>query len=120
VSQPSWSSFAITRTSSGPIAACTRQTSNFFQTIVANSCFASSAINVEDHGSATNQLAPLHQIGPARDRFFGNAEADFQLAASTKKFFIRKVSTARSAQLLDRIDRELLGVAGLAPPVSRS
>jgi hypothetical protein len=93
---------------------------HFFQTIVANSCFASSAINVEDHGSATNQLAPLHQIGPARDRFFGNAEADFQLAASTKKFFIRKVSTARSAQLLDRIDRELLGVAGLAPPVSRS
>jgi Core-2/I-Branching enzyme len=93
---------------------------HFFHTIVANSHFASSAFYVEDRGSATNQLAPLHQIGPARDRYFGNAETDFQIAASTNKFFIRKVSTARSAQLLDRIDRELLGIASEAPSISRS
>jgi len=93
---------------------------HFFQTVVAHSRFASSAMYVEDRGSGTNQLAPLHQIGPARDRYFGNAETDFQVAASTNKFFIRKVSTARSSQLLDRIDRELLGVTSEAPSISRS
>jgi hypothetical protein len=93
---------------------------HFFQTIVANSRFASSAIHVEDHGSATNQLAPLHQIGPATDRYFRNTETDFQVAASTNKFFIRKVSAARNSQLLDRIDRELSGVASEAPSISRS
>jgi hypothetical protein len=83
---------------------------HFFQTIVAHSRFASSAIRVEDRGPATNELAPLHQIAPARDRVFSNPETDFQVAASTSKFFIRKVSTARSTQLLDRVDRELLGL----------
>jgi hypothetical protein len=91
-----------------------------FQTIVANSQFASFAMRVEDRGDATNQLAPLHQIGPANDRYFGNAEDDFQVAASTDKFFIRKVSTVRSAQLLDRIDSELLGVVSEAPSMKRS
>jgi hypothetical protein len=85
---------------------------HFFQTIVANSDFARSAIHVKDCGEATNQLAPLHLIAPVEDRYFGSGDADFALAAKTEEFFIRKVSTARSAGLLDRIDRELLGKGG--------
>jgi Core-2/I-Branching enzyme len=93
---------------------------HLFQTIVANSRFASSAMYVEDQGSATNRSAPLHQIGPGIGRYFGNGETDFQVAASTNKFFIRKVSSTRSAQLLDRIDRELLEIDSEAPSISRS
>lgn len=81
---------------------------HFFQTIVANSEFGAAALRVEDRGDATNQLAPLHLIAPAADRYFRSSESDFALAASTPRFFIRKVSTARSAGLLDRIDVELL------------
>jgi hypothetical protein len=71
---------------------------------------------VEYHGAVTNQLAPLHQIAPTSERYFGNTESEFQLALSTNKFFIRKVSSARSAQLLDRIDSELLGTAVQSQP----
>lgn len=81
---------------------------HFFQTIVANSEFGECAFRIEDCGASTNQLAPLHLISPTADRYFGLGDADFALAAKTEKFFIRKVSTARSARLLDRIDRELL------------
>ncbi|HYK36961.1 hypothetical protein [Alloacidobacterium sp.] len=88
---------------------------HFFQTIVANSRFASVAMHVEDPGSATNQLGPLHQIGPAADRYFGNGDTDFQIAASTSKFFIRKVASSRSVQLLERIDRELVGMTSAEP-----
>lgn len=88
---------------------------HFFQTIVGNSRFASASVHVEDCGAATNQHAPLHQIAPSIERVFEDGEPDFQLAASTDKFFIRKVSSARSAHLLDRIDRELLGIATAQP-----
>jgi hypothetical protein len=88
---------------------------HFFHTIVANSRFASSAMHVEDQGSATNTLGPLHQIGPAADRYFGNGDTDFEIAASTSKFFIRKVSSSRSVQLLARIDRELVGMTSADP-----
>jgi hypothetical protein len=81
---------------------------HFFQTIVGNSEFAASAIHVEDRGFATNQSAPLHQIAPSEDRYFGNSGKDFDLVVRTGKFFLRKVSPQRSGPLLDRIDRELL------------
>jgi core-2/I-Branching enzyme len=81
---------------------------HFFQTIVGNSEFGAFAIPVEDRGIATNQSAPLHQIAPSEDRYFDNSGRDFDLAARTGKFFIRKVSPLRSGPLLDRIDRELL------------
>jgi hypothetical protein len=81
---------------------------HFFQTIVGNSEFGASAIHVEDRGAATNQSAPLHQIAPSEDRYFGNSGKDFDLVVRTGKFFLRKVSLQRSGPLLDRIDRELL------------
>jgi hypothetical protein len=81
---------------------------HFFQTIVGNSEFGASAIHVEDRGVATNQSAPLHQIAPSEDRYFGNSGNDFDLVVHTGKFFLRKVSPQRSGPLLDRIDRELL------------
>jgi hypothetical protein len=81
---------------------------HFFQTIVGNSEFGASAIHVDDRGVATNQSAPLHQIAPSEDRYFGNSGNDFDLVVRTSKFFLRKVSPQRSGPLLDRIDRELL------------
>jgi hypothetical protein len=81
---------------------------HFFQTIVGNSEFGASAIHVEDRGPATNQSAPLHQIAPSEDRYFGSSGKDFDLVVRTGKFFLRKVSPQRSGPLLDRIDRELL------------
>jgi hypothetical protein len=81
---------------------------HFFQTIIGNSEFGASAIHTQDRGIATNQSAPLHQIAPSEDRYFGNGEADFNLIVRTGKFFVRKVSPQRSGPLLDRIDRELL------------
>ena len=81
---------------------------HFFQTIVGNSEFGAFAIHVEDRGIATNQSAPLHQIAPSEDRYFGNSGKDFDLVVRTGKFFIRKVSSQRTGPLLDRIDRELL------------
>jgi hypothetical protein len=81
---------------------------HFFQTIIGNSEFGASAIHVEDRGVATNQSAPLHQIAPSEDRYFGSSRKDFDLVVRTGKFFLRKVSPKRSGPLLDRIDRELL------------
>ena len=87
---------------------------HFFQTIVGNSSFAASANQVEDRGAATNQVMPLHLTAAAEDRYFGAADDEFARIASTHSFFIRKVSTSRSAPLLDRIDHELLHTA---PPL---
>jgi hypothetical protein len=83
---------------------------HFFHTIIGNSCFGASAIHVQDHGSATNQFMPLHLTGTAGDRYFGaEEEDDFTRIQRSNAFFIRKVSSARSAALLNRIDHELLG-----------
>jgi hypothetical protein len=81
----------------------------FYHTIVANSPFAASADGAQpDLGQATNQAAPLHFVHPSEKRTFGASEADFELARSTDKWFVRKVSSEASAALLDRIDQELL------------
>jgi hypothetical protein len=87
---------------------------HFFHTIIGNSEFGASAIPIEDHGIATNQSAPLHQIAPSEDRYFKNGAKDFELAAATTKFFIRKVSLERCGLLLNRIDRELLNTGASA------
>ena len=81
----------------------------FFQTILATSPYAAKCVPVEDRADATLYQAPLHLIYPTRDRAFGNAEADFVLAQGSGKFFARKLTSA-NAPLLDRIDRELLGL----------
>jgi len=80
-----------------------------YHTIVAQSPFAANTLGVQpDEGAGTNQQTPLHLIHPSEKRVFGSTDADFDLAKSTDKFFIRKVSTQDTDDLLDRIDRELL------------
>jgi Core-2/I-Branching enzyme len=81
----------------------------FYHTIVAQSPFASTADGVqEDLGARTNQAAPLHLIHPSERRTFSNCEADFELAKTTDKYFIRKINSRESGALLDRIDSELI------------
>jgi hypothetical protein len=84
---------------------------HFFHTIVGNSEFGANSIAVPDQGAATNLQAPLHTVATSGDRYFTAADTIPSIAASDK-FFLRKVSTKRSAPLLDRVDAELLtGVA---------
>jgi len=81
----------------------------FFHTLIAQSPFAAKTLGPQpDQGAGTNQQAPLHLIHPSEKRIFHSTEADFELAKSTDKFFIRKVSSRDTGELLDRIDRELL------------
>ena len=81
---------------------------HFFHTIIGNSHFGSSANHVEDRGSATNQLMPLHVTSAAHNRYFGTEDGEFTWVRKSNALFIRKVSSARSAVLLDWIDHELL------------
>ncbi len=81
----------------------------FYHTIIAQSPFAATTDGiVPDEGARTNQAAPLHLIHPSEKRIFRGSEADFELARTTDKYFIRKVESGASGGLLDRIDRELL------------
>jgi hypothetical protein len=79
-----------------------------FHTIINKSEFSAQAMQVEDVGDATNQITPLHEVSGAGDRRFRSTEEDFRRAASTSKFFIRKVSTELSGPLLDSVDKQLL------------
>jgi hypothetical protein len=85
-----------------------------FHTVIANSEFAANAMPVEDRGAETNQIMPLHLISASKDRVFGSTDAEFQVAAATEKFFIRKVSSERTSPLLDRINTELLTGAAVS------
>jgi hypothetical protein len=86
---------------------------HFFHTIIGNSSFGQTADRVEDCGLATNKLTPLHLIATTEERYFGTEESDFSRISTTEQFFIRKLSTSRSAALLDRIDQELLQTSPL-------
>jgi hypothetical protein len=80
-----------------------------YHTLIAQSPFAAQTLGVQaDQGERTNQETPLHLIHPSEKRVFGSSNADFELARSTDKYFIRKISSTASNGLLDRIDRELL------------
>ncbi len=81
----------------------------FYHTLVAQSPFAAQTLGPQpDEGAGTNQQTPLHLIHPSEKRVFHSTQSDFDLARTTDKFFIRKVSTHETGDLLDRIDRELL------------
>jgi hypothetical protein len=80
-----------------------------YHTIVAQSPFVAKTLGAQaDEGERTNQETPLHLIHPSEKRVFGSTDADFQLAQTTDKYFIRKISSRESSGLLDRIDRECL------------
>ncbi|WP_074653897.1 beta-1,6-N-acetylglucosaminyltransferase [Terriglobus roseus] len=84
---------------------------HFFHTIVGNSKFAENGIAVPDQGAATNLQTPLHIVATTGERYFAAADNTAVSVAASGKFFLRKVSTERSAALLDRIDSELLMVS---------
>jgi Core-2/I-Branching enzyme len=94
----------------------------FFHTIVGNSAFGKFAIHVEENGNKTNHFSPLTQVATDRDRYLADSPADLELAKTTEKFFIRKVSSGHSQALLDQIDRELLhgNEASIAEPTVRA
>ncbi|GAA0266681.1 hypothetical protein GCM10009127_02790 [Alteraurantiacibacter aestuarii] len=80
----------------------------FFQTIMGNSAYAPACVPVTDRGGETLYEAPLHFIYPTGTRDFGNTDSDFDMIRNSGKYFARKLTSARNAPLLDRIDRELL------------
>jgi Core-2/I-Branching enzyme len=81
----------------------------FYHTIIMQSPFAATTDGAQaDEGIQTNQATPLHLIHPSEKRTFGYSETDFELAQTTDKYLIRKVTLRDSGGLLDRIDRELL------------
>ena len=92
---------------------------HFFHTIVGNSNFAASARQVEDSGSLTNKIMPFHLTTTAVERDWGLEDQAFAAIAATDQFFIRKISTNRSAALVDRIDAELLRIDSSTNPVVR-
>lgn len=80
----------------------------FFHTIVGNSEFAAKSDGLQEFlGVGTCNLANLHIVDPSLAKWF--TEEDFEQVASSDKFFVRKVRTGTSTDLLDRIDKELLG-----------
>ena len=83
----------------------------FYHTLVAQSRFVAQTLGAQpDEGAGTNQQTPFHLIHPSEKRVFHSTPSDFELARTTDKFFIRKVSSHETGDLLDRIDRELLNL----------
>lgn len=80
----------------------------FFHTLFFNSVYAGSneKEGEEPYVPYTSAFANLHLIDPSLQKWFG--PEDFDAIRSSEKLFVRKVSSRRSAALLDRIDRELL------------
>lgn len=89
----------------------------YVHTIIGNSHYRTNAVPVADRGASTLYEAPLHLICPGENRNFGSGEKNFVLIRESGKFFARKLSQARNAALLDRIDRELLSLGEPAPRV---
>lgn len=82
---------------------------HFFHTIVGNSPFAETCDGLQPFtGRGTYKLANLHLIDASLAKVF--TEADFDEIRNSDKLFVRKVSSTDSKPLLDRIDREILGV----------
>lgn len=80
----------------------------FFHTLFFNSVYAASngKGGEEDYVPHTSAFANLHLIDPSLQKWFG--PEDFDTIRTSDKLFVRKVSSQKSAALLDSIDRELL------------
>lgn len=80
----------------------------FFHTLFFNSVYAGSngKGGKEGYIPYTSAFANLHLIDPSLQKWFG--PEDFDAIRTSDKLFVRKVSSRKSAALLDRIDRELL------------
>ena len=80
----------------------------FFHTFFFNSVYTASngKGGEEPYVPHTSAFANLHLIDPSLQKWFG--PEDFDAIRTSDKLFVRKVSSRKSAALLDRIDRELL------------
>lgn len=75
----------------------------FFHSIVADSVFKEiSGPDVPFIGVGAHVAANLHIIDPALKKWF--TISDFEEIGMSERFFVRKVSTSASAELLDKID----------------
>ena len=79
----------------------------FFHTIVANSPFVSQTKGIEPYpGPGTFKLANLHFITKDLKKVF--TENDFSDLALSNQYFVRKITSGESLNLIKRIDMELL------------
>lgn len=74
-------------------------------TIVGNSPFGAHGYVVPDLGAGTNLQTPLHFVATNQDRTF-TSEDELPVIAESGRFFIRKISSAKSQSLLNRLDAE--------------
>jgi hypothetical protein len=78
----------------------------YIHTIVANSPFGESAGGIEPYREyGTFRMANLHHIDPSLNKTF--TERDFDELASSEKFFVKKITTEQSMELVDLIDARL-------------
>lgn len=80
---------------------------HYYHTIIGNSEFAANSAGVQSfEGRGTWRLANFHIIDQSLSKWF--TVDDWELVASSDKFFIRKVRSFDGIELVDRINRELL------------
>lgn len=80
---------------------------HYFHTLVGNSHFAESSDGLQEYlGVGTCNMANLHLIDPTLAKWF--TIADREEVARSDRYFLRKVRTGASDELLDYIDAELL------------
>ena len=80
---------------------------HFFHTIIGNSEFATNSAGVQSFvGRGTWRFANLHIIDKSLSKWF--TVDDWEEVANSDKLFLRKIRSLDGAELVDRINRELL------------
>lgn len=88
-----------------------------FHTLVANSPFLADSDGFMPYpGPSVHWMANLHRIPEGLRRV--HTEADFEALRGSGKYFVRKVMPGASDALLDRLDREVLGLPFADPPAA--
>lgn len=89
----------------------------FFHTIVANSSFLEQCDGFVPYQAPTvHLLANLHLIPPGLRRV--HTDRDFDELRASPHYFVRKVTSAASKGLLDRLDREVLRLHEAQPALA--
>lgn len=83
----------------------------FFHTIVGNSPFLNQAGGFQQYESrGTSKMANLHVIHPSLSKVY--TISDFDGLRDSDKYFVRKITTASSKELVEKINHELLQTPG--------
>lgn len=93
---------------------------HYFHTLIGNSRFDAYADGLQDfQGVGTWRLANLHLIDPSLSKWF--TLQDWDSIKNSDKLFVRKIRSLDGAELVDRIDKELLAQqsGAAAPPHGR-